>query len=720
MERSRHPSRDRSISGAARPADDSPSTDPRLATPPVASRRSEVLRAHGDERIDDYHWLRERDDPDVISYLEAENEYALAATEHLAGLREQIFEEIRSRVRESDTSVPAPWGPWAYYSRTVEGLQYRIHCRRPSDRTGLPDPDATPGDEGETVLLDENALAAGHEYFALGGLAVTPDHETLAYAFDTRGVERFTLRFRDLANGHDLDDEIADTSYGLGWANDGSTIFYTRPDTTNRPYQVWRRRLGYDDELVFEELDERFFVGLGRCRSGRFVVIAAQSKITSEVHLLDADDASAMPRLVARRHAGVEYHVDHHVDASGDRLFIVTNDIAPNFRLVVADLDRPDEWQEVIPGRDSVRLERVDAFSRHLVLEERAEALTLMRVLRLTDNDSHQIDLPDPVFTVGLGTNLEFDATNVRIEYDSLVRPPTTYDYDLETRTRTLVKQQPVLGDFDPDDYTSERLWTTAPDGVEVPISVVRRVDATNDAPGPCLVYGYGAYEISIDPTFSIARLSLLDRGVAFAIAHPRGGGELGRQWYEGGKLANKPNTFSDFLACADALVAAGYTRPEQLVARGGSAGGLLMGAVVNLRPDGFRAIVAEVPFVDCLTTMLDASLPLTVTEFDEWGDPASDPEVYSLMKSYSPYDNVLATTYPAMLVTAGINDPRVQYWEPAKWVAKLRATTTGPAPILLKTEMGAGHAGPSGRYDAWRDEAFVLAFVLDQLGINA
>ena len=676
-----------------------------------------MLRAHGDERIDDYYWLRERDQPDVRRYLEEENAYTESSVRHLAGLRARLFEEIRGRVQETDTSVPAPKGRWSYYARTIEGRQYRVHCRHPSGRAELPDPFAPLGTAGEIVLLDENEMAVGHDYFALGGLTVSPDHRIAASAIDTTGAEQFTLRFRDVDAGRDLADEIPATSYGLAWANDEETIFYTRPDATNRPFQVWRHRLGdSDDVLVYEEPDERYFVAIGRSRSDRFVLIASQSKTTSEVHLVDVDDPSTPVRLVAPRRSGVEYHVEHHRSTGGDRLFIVTNDIAENFRLVVADLDRPDDWREVIPGRDDVRLDAVDAFAGHLVLQERSEGLTRLNVLRLDDEEMHELELPDPVFTAALGVNLEFDATTVRVQYTSLVRPPTTYDYDLERRTLTLVKQQAVLGGFDPADYTSARLWATAPDGVRVPISVVHRVDTPPDGTHPCLLYGYGAYEISIDPTFSAARLSLLDRGFTFAIAHVRGGGEMGRGWYDNGRLARKPNTFTDFLACADELLASGYADARRLVARGGSAGGLLMGAVANMRPETFRAIVAEVPFVDCLTTMLDTSLPLTVTEFDEWGDPGSDPDVYELIKSYAPYENVRAAEYPAMLVTAGLNDPRVQYWEPAKWVAKLRTVAPGSAPLLFKTELGAGHAGPSGRYDAWREEAFVLAFVLEQV----
>jgi oligopeptidase B len=694
------------------------------ATPPVAPRRPTVLRAHGDERVDDYYWLRNRDDAEVIAYLEAENEYTRAAVAHTEPLQQQLFEEIKSRVQETDTSAPVRKGPYEYFSRTIEGRQYGIQCRRPAGTPGLPDPFAAPGSPaGEEVLLDQNILAEGHDYFALGGFAVSPDHTRLAYSVDVTGGERYELRFRDLTSGDDLSDVVPDVYYGLAWANNDRTCFYVRPDVAMRPWQVWRHRLGTtadDDDLVHQEDDERFYTSVGRTRTGRYVVVSLGSKITSEAWFIDADDPDGAPQVVAPRRDGVEYDIEHHHSADdGDRFFVVTNDDgAENFKLMVTPVDRPgrDQWREVVPHRDDVRLEGVDAFAGHLVLSERAEGLERIVVRRLADDDTHVVAMPDPVYSAGVGANPEFYTATLRFEYTSLVAPVSSYDYDLEARQRTLVKRQPVPG-YEPDDYESHRLWATAPDGARVPISVVHRRGLRHDGTAPAVVYGYGSYEISIDPSFSTARVSLLERGVAFAIAHVRGGGELGRRWYEDGKLEHKPNTFTDYIACAERLVADGYVSRERLGVRGGSAGGLLMGAVANLRPELFRAIVAEVPFVDCLTTILDETLPLTVTEWEEWGNPVADPEIYKVMKSYSPYDNVEAKDYPAMLVTAGLNDPRVQYWEPAKWVAKLRATKTDDNPLLLKTEMGAGHAGPSGRYDAWRDEALVLAFLLDQLG---
>jgi len=683
-----------------------------------------VIAAHGDERIDEWYWLRERENPDVRAYLEAENAYTAAATAHLTPLREQLFGEIRGRVQETDASVPVCKNDWEYFTRTLEGHQYAIRCRRPAGTDALPDPLVAPGEpEGEHVILDENQLAQGHDYFALGGFSIDPAQERLAYSTDTTGAERYHLRVRNLATGSDLDDEIADVSYGLAWSQDGTTLFYTRPDEINRPFQVWRHRIGSesaDDEMVLEETDERFYVGIGRFRTDRLIEIVVNSKNTSEVWLIDPDSPDAPPTIVTPRRDGVEYHVEHHVSATTDRLYVLTNEDAEDFRLFMTDRVTPERaaWSEVVPHRPGIRLDEVDAFADHLILSERTNGLTQLRVRRLSDHVEHLVELPDPVHTVELGATPEFDARVVRIDYTSLVRPPSAFAYDLDAHTLTLVKQAPVLGGYDATQYTSERAWARAADGTNIPMSIVYRRDLP-PGPAPCLVYGYGSYEISIDPAFSIARLSLLDRGFVFAIAHVRGGGELGRQWYEQGRLTNKANTFTDFIACAKHLVDRGTTSAEMLVARGGSAGGLLIGAVANFAPELFAAMVAEVPFVDCLTTMLDPTLPLTVTEYDEWGNPTDDVDAYWRIKSYSPYDNVVARDYPALLVTAGLNDPRVQYWEPAKWVAKLRATKTGTRSLLLKTELGAGHGGPSGRYDAWRDEAFVLAFVIDQPGTD-
>ncbi len=673
----------------------------------MAERRERVLSTHGDERSDPWHWLRERDDPAVIAYLEAENAYTRAVMAGTEPLQAQLFDEIRARIQETDTSAPAPDGGYFYYGRLVEGLQYGIHCRK---RGSL--------DANEEVLLDENALADGHPFFALGVSDVSPDHRLLAYSTDVEGDEAYVLRFRDLTSGDDLPDEIPNTYYGAAWAIDNRTYFYTVLDDAKRPWQLWRHTLGTsprDDVLVYEEDDEAFHLSVDRTRSDAYLVMTLSSMVTSEVWILEAHEPEGSFRLVEPRRQGVEYQVEHH----DDTFFVVTNDGgAVNFKLMAAPVTAPgrSQWTEVIPHRVDVRLEDVDAFSRHLVLYERA-GVSRIRVMDLDTRDITEVDQPEPVYTATRGTNLSFDTTTLRFSYTSLVTPRSAFDYDMVTGERRLVKQQPVLGDYDPARYVTERLWAAAADGTSVPISVLRRRDALNGGPAPTLLYGYGSYEASIDPAFSSLRLSLVDRGLVFAIAHVRGGGEMGRQWYESGKFLHKRNTFDDFVACAEHLVAEGYTSPDRLAIRGGSAGGLLMGAVVNARPDLFRAVVAEVPFVDCLTTILDSSLPLTVIEWEEWGNP-NDPTFYDYMKSYAPYDNVEPKGYPAMLVTAGLNDPRVSYWEPAKWVAKLRATKTDENTLLLKTEMGAGHMGPSGRYEIWRDEAFVYAFLLDQLEV--
>jgi oligopeptidase B len=692
--------------------------------PPRAPRRPTVLRHGGDERVDDWFWLRERSDPEVVEYLQAENTYTEQSLAHLQPLREQIFGEIKHRILETDASAPVRWGAWRYFSRTIEGSQYPVHCRLPLGHSAQPDPDAPPGSAPEQVILDENALGAGSEFFALRGFAVSPDHTLLAYSSDLTGGEESTLRLRDLTTGADRPDEIADVYYGLAWASDNRTIFYVRTDDAMRPFQVWRHELGTStDEVVFQEDDERFGVTIGRTRTGRFLLITSESKLTSETRFVAADDPGGTWRVIASREQGIEYHVDHHYDDEhGDRWFVLTNaDGATNFKVMqatVGDGEGRDHWRELIGHSDDVRLVDLDAFRNHLVVSERADGLERIRVKQLSVGDEHCIEMPDEVYSAWVGTNPEFDCSTVRYGYTSLTQPVSDFEYDLEGRRSTLVKRQEVA-DYDAGRFESHRIWAVAPDGVRVPISIVHPRGHVKDGTVPLLLYGYGSYEITIDPTFSVSRLSLLDRGVSFAIAHVRGGGELGRRWYDDGKLEHKRNTFTDFIACAEHLTAEGYTAPEGLAARGGSAGGLLMGAVTNLRPDLFRAVVAEVPFVDVLTTMLDDSLPLTVAEWEEWGNPAASQVIYDYMASYSPYDNVAPLRYPAILATGGLNDVRVQYWEPAKWVAKLRTESASDAPIYLKMEMGAGHSGPSGRYESWRDEAFVLSFVLDQLAIT-
>lgn len=676
--------------------------------PPFAKRVASVRRLHGDEVVDEYAWLGDREDADTIAYLEAENAFTEAATAHLADLRERLFGEIRARVQETDLSVPARKGPWWYYSRTVEGLQYGIFCRRAGESD----------DAAEQVLLDSNQLAGDSPYFALGAADVSPDHRLLAFSTDYDGDEKYTMRFKDLETGEVLPDEIPNTYYGTAWSADATNLFYVTLDEANRPHRLWRHRLGTpaaDDQLLHEETDERFFCAVQLTRSERFVVFHIGSNVTSEAWVLPADDPTGEFSVIEPRRQGVEYSVVHH----GDRFLVLTNDEAENFRLMEAPVNAPGRatWRDVIPHRDDTRLDHVDAFADHLVVHFRRDGLTGLRVIVTGDGDTHDIEFPEPVFTVAPGDNPEFETTSFRLNYTSLVTPASVYDYDFRRRQLTLKKRQPVLGGYDPDRYESAREWATADDGTRIPISLVWLKGTQQDGSAPSLLYGYGSYEISIDPGFRVTRLPLIDRGFVYAIAHIRGGGEMGRRWYEEGKLLEKRNTFTDFVACARHLVKSGYTAADRLVVRGGSAGGLLMGAVANLAPDEVLVVVAEVPFVDALNTICDPSLPLTVTEWEEWGNPLDDPAVYRYMKSYSPYENVEAKGYPDILVTTGLNDPRVGYHEPAKWVARLRATKTDDNQLVLKTEMGTGHGGPSGRYDAWRDEAFVLAFIIDRVG---
>jgi oligopeptidase B len=702
------------------------------STPPTAKRVPVVRKRFGETTVDEYAWLRDRQDPDLIPLLEAENAYTDAVTAPLADLRDRIFAEIKDATLETDLSVPHRKGAWWYYSRTEEGKPYPIHCRRPDDGTDRAMPadaeEAEEADEAdEVVLLDENAVAEGHDYLSIGVFEVSPDGHRLAWSVDHAGDEDHRLHIIDLTTGEQLGEAIDGTSYGFAWAADSATCFYTTLDAAQRPWRVHRHTVGVDtvdgsgDALVHQEDDERFFASVGTSRSGALVAITLESKVTSEVRVLDANDPSGDPRPVEPRRQGHEYSVAHH----GEHLYVVSNDgDAPNFalwRVPLADLRR-DRWEPVIAHRDDTRIEGVEAFADHLVVHVRRDGVTGLAVIDLATGDRRNLDFDEEVHTVGAGVNEEFATSTYRFGYQSLVTPATVFEEELASGGRRLLKRQPVLGDFDPAAYESTRLWAEADDGTRVPISVVAKRGVRRDGSAPCLLYGYGAYEVSMDPWFSIARLSMLDRGVVFAVAHVRGGGELGRRWYEDGKLLAKPNTFGDFLACARHLVAERWTSPGRLVARGGSAGGLLMGAIANQAPDDFAAVVAEVPFVDALNTILDPSLPLTVIEWEEWGNPIEDQAVFACMRSYTPYENIAACRYPAILATGGLNDPRVGYHEPAKWVQRLRATTAnGPdRPILLKMELGAGHGGPSGRYDAWRQEAFVLAFALWQMGIDA
>ena len=655
----------------------------------------------GESVVDEFGWLRDRENPETLAYLAAENAYAESVLAPLLPLRDTVFDEIVSRTQLSDMSPPAKRDEWWYASRTEEGLQYPVFVRM----HGAADAD-------EEVILDANELADGHGYLSLGNFEVSPDHRLLAYSVDTDGSESFTLRFRDLETGIDLDDEIAGTYYSGAWSSDGRTFFYTTFDDAHRPDRVWMHKIGTDatdDSVVFEEADDRMFLVLTTTSDQRYILINAGSQITADVHYADSEEPGAAFTPVLPRVHGVQYSADHR----DGRWLVVSDASATNGRLFSVAVDDPTDAHTLIEHDPERKVSAVKAFARHVVVSGRVDGLTSLTIVT-DDADPFVMDFDEDVYTVRLSTNHEYDTSVVRISYQSLTTPPRIIDVDLDSGGREIVKEHPVLGGYSPDDYISERLWAIAEDGTRVPVSLVRKRDVR--LPAPTLLYGYGSYEVTVDPYFSIPRLSLLDRGVVFAIAHIRGGGEMGRAWYESGKLASKINTFTDFVRSAEHLVERGITTPETLAIRGGSAGGLLVGAAMNLRPDLFRAVIAEVPFVDVINTMLDESLPLTVIEWEEWGNPNLE-EQYAWMRAYNPYENIRGgAEYPALFATAGLNDPRVSYWEPAKWVAALRSRTSARGPVILKTEMGAGHGGKSGRYDAWRDEAEVIAFLLSQV----
>ncbi|UEA60317.1 S9 family peptidase [Gordonia otitidis] len=718
--------------------DTTPGNAAALTAPAAKKVRTERVH-HGDTFVDEYEWLRDKDDAEVIAFLEAENAYTEAHTAQLADLRATIFREIKSRTKETDMSVPSRRGGYWYYGRTQEGKQYGIQCRCPigdvddwtppevSDDAPLP---------GEEILLDANVEAQGHEFFSLGALAVSHDGKWLAFSTDVVGDERYTLRFKNLETGDLLPDVITDTAGGASWSLDAKHVFYQTVDAAWRPDTVWRHDIGAgtDDVKVFHEPDERYWVGMGSTRSDKYLMIVTGSKITSECFVLAADDPTGEFRSVAPRVEGVEYSVEHAEISGRDYFLIVHNDIrdgekAEDFAIDIAPVDDPSARTEFIGHRRGVRIEDIDAFRDYLVLSYRADALPRVSIadLRRIDGvpvaeDFIEVAVAQELFSLGLAGNREWTTPRLRFGYGSFIEPAELFELDVETGERTLLKRQPVLGGYDPDEYEQSREWATATDGTRIPLSVVRRkgvgvADDGRPTPAPLLIYGYGSYEASFDPGFSVSRLSMLDRGVVFVLAHVRGGGEMGRHWYENGKTLTKKNTFTDFVDSARYLVEKGWTTPQQMVAEGGSAGGLLMGAVANLAPELFNGILASVPFVDALNSILDPSLPLTVIEWDEWGDPLHDPEVYEYMKSYSPYENVTAQPYPSILAETSLNDTRVMYTEAAKWVAKLQALSTSDAPILLKTEMSAGHGGVSGRYKQWEEVAFELAWILQQTG---
>jgi oligopeptidase B len=672
---------------------------------PVAPKKPKVMTKFGDRRVDNYYWLREKSNPEVIDYLNAENRYAEAVTQPLEGFRESLYKEMLARIQETDQSVPSRHHGYWYYQRTVEGMQYPIHCRR---KGSMQSP--------EEILLDANQVAKGHAYTAIGSMDVSPDGTKLAYTVDFTGFRQYTLHVKDLATGELLRD-TAERVTSSAWAADNKTLYYVEEDeTTKRSFRLHRHVLEQSpDVLVYEEKDELYDISVGDTRSEAFLVLAITSRDTSEMRILRSTDPAGEFRTIETRRAGHEYYIDHHED----ELFIRTNDKGRNFRLVRAPVADPSRknWKQVIAHRPLVMLEEIDLFKDFWVLVERDKGLLKLRLTDFKTGEHHYIAFDEAVYSAHVGANPEYDTRELRFVYESLVTPSSWYDYDVGARSRKLLKRQPVLGGYKPEEYTSEALTAVARDGTRIPISLVYKKSLKREGPQPLLLYGYGSYGIPIDPDFRSTRISLLDRGMIFAIAHIRGGGDRGKLWYDAGKLLRKKNTFTDFVAGAQSLVRRRYTSPGELVIQGGSAGGLLMGAVANMRPDLFKAVVSQVPFVDVLTTMLDASLPLTVPEYLEWGNP-NEERYYRYMRSYSPYDNLKKANHPAMLVETSLNDSQVMYWEPAKYVAKLRTLKSGRNPLLLKTIMEAGHGGRSGRYDALKELAFTYAFILDQVAL--
>ena len=681
-----------------------------IPPPPVARQAEHLSTWHGETVNDPWFWLREKSNPEVIRYLEAENAYTAASTVHEKAFGEALYQEMLSRIQQTDLTVPVQRGAFVYYSRTEEGRQYPIQCRKKAGADGKAAPGAV-----EEVLLDLNALAVGHTFLSLGGFDVSDDGRQLLYSTDTTGFRQYTLYRKDLVSGK-TSEALAERVTSFEWSADGAWVLYVTEDaTTKRSNQLWRLRLdGGKPEKVLEEADELFSVQVGRTKDRSWFVCTFQSTDTWEQRLLPSDGPTGTFRPVLGREKGHKYDVEHRDGI----LFIRTNRDAKNFRVVTAPVDAPDRWTELVPHRADVLVEGVEPFREHLVVQEQREALTRLRIHDRRTGAWKEVGFPEPVYSAHATGTPEMGAAAFRLSYQSMATPQGVYDVSLADGSLTLLKRTPVLGKFDPADYVTERRWAVARDGVRVPLSVLRRRDVKYDGTAPCFLYGYGSYGIGMDAGFSIARLSLVDRGMVYAIAHIRGGNELGEGWHDDGMLMRKKNTFTDFVDCAEALVKDGVCAKDRLVIEGGSAGGLLMGAVVNLRPDLFRAVHAAVPFVDVMNTMMDASLPLTVGEYLEWGNPNEKP-AFDYMRSYSPYDNLKRGAYPAMLVTTSLNDSQVMYWEPAKYVAKLRTLKTDSHPLLLKCNMGAGHGGASGRYDRLKEVSFEYAWLMSQVGIR-
>ena len=670
--------------------------------PPTAKKVAKELSIHGDTRVDNYYWLNKREDEEVINYLTAENTYKEAMLSHTKELQQELYDEIVGRIKQEDQSVPYKQNGYYYITRYEEGQEYPIYSRKKGNL-----------EAEEEIMLNVNELAKPYDYYNVAGRSVSPNNQLLAYGEDTLSRRIYDIKFKNLETGEMLEDVITNTTGGAVWANDNKTLFYTSKDEALRGYKIFRHQLGTpqsEDVEIWHEEDETFSTFVYKTKSKKYIVIGSYATLTREYKVLEADNPTGTFRPIQPRVRGLEYSIAHY----GDKFYIYTNLDAKNFRLMSTPekATTKENWQEVIPHRKDVLLEGMDIFKDYLVLSERKEGITQIRIMPWK-GEEHYVDFPEDAYLAYTSTNPEFDTKVLRLGYTSMTTPSSTFDYDMDTRKFTLLKEQAVLGGFDKNNYQSERMFATARDGTKVPISLVYRKGFKKDGTQPLLLYAYGSYGNSMEPYFSFVRLSLLDRGFAFAIAHIRGGQEMGRHWYEDGKLLKKKNTFTDFIDCADYLVAQKYTNKNNLFAMGGSAGGLLMGAVVNMRPDLWKGVVAAVPFVDVVTTMLDESIPLTTGEFDEWGNPKEE-EYYKYIKSYSPYDNVDAKSYPAMLVTTGLHDSQVQYWEPAKWVAKLRELKTDNNPLLLHTNMEAGHGGASGRFRRFKETAMEYAFLID------
>ena len=685
-------------------------TSPAALRPPVAKRIEHLSTWHGEKMDDPWFWLREKSDPEVIRHLEAENAYTEASTPEVKVFGEALYREMLARIQQTDLTVPLRRGAHVYYTRTEEGRQYAIHCRRKAGADGAALPDAA-----EEVLLDLNALATGHTFLSLGGFEVSDDGRQLLYSTDVTGFRQYTLFRKDLTTGR-TSEALAERVTSFEWSSDGRTVVYSTEDpVTKRSNELWRRPVeGGKTERILVEPDELFAVAVGRTKDRRWFVCTFQSTDTWEQRILPATEPAGTFRPVLPREKGHKYDLEHRAGV----LYLRTNRDAKNFRLVTAPVEAPDRWTELVPHRADVLVEGMEMFRDHLVVQEQREALTRLRIQDRRGGGWREVAFPEPVYAAGATGTPEPDAKAFRLTYQSMATPQGVYDCDLATGTLTLLKRTPVLGKFDSGDYVTERRWATARDGVRVPMSVVRRKDVKLDGKAPCFLYGYGSYGIGMEASFSVARLSLLDRGMVYVIAHIRGGNELGEGWHDDGMLMRKKNTFHDFVDCADWLVKEGLSAPDRLAIEGGSAGGLLMGAVVNLRPDLFRAVHSAVPFVDVMNTMMDSSLPLTVGEYLEWGNP-NEKAAFDYMRSYSPYDNLKRGAYPAMLVTTSLNDSQVMYWEPAKYVAKLRTLKTDDRPLLLKCNMGAGHGGASGRYDRLKEVSFEYAWLMTQVGIT-